>query len=143
MEILDVRDDPHGVLLGEPDHSIDAGPIGAAIGVRLEGPESEDGHAGLGAHLRQPGIQVRIREWRPPRAGVAARLRCRVKEIEPDKPERLVADPLEKRLQEMAELDYVRTYSRSGQAVMQIQLKDSVRGRPGSCSSSARSGNWP
>jgi multidrug efflux pump subunit AcrB len=43
--------------------------------------------------------------------------------------QRLVAEPLEKRLQEMPELDYVRTYSRSGQSVMQVQLKDSVRGR--------------
>lgn len=46
--------------------------------------------------------------------------------------QRLVAEPLEKRLQEMAELDYVRTYSRPGQTVMQIQLKDSVRGRAAS-----------
>ena len=43
--------------------------------------------------------------------------------------QRLVAEPLEKRLQEMPELDYVRTYSRPGQAVLQVQLKDSVRGR--------------
>ncbi len=46
-----------------------------------------------------------------------------------DDMQRLVAEPLEKRLQEMPELDYVRTYSRSGQSVMQVQLKDSVRGR--------------
>lgn len=46
-----------------------------------------------------------------------------------DEVQRLVAEPLEKRLQEMAELDYVRTYSRPGQAVLQVQLKDSVRGR--------------
>lgn len=46
--------------------------------------------------------------------------------------QRLVAEPLEKRLQEMAELDYVRTYSRPGQTVMQIQLDDSVRGRAAS-----------
>ncbi|MFA5950072.1 MAG: efflux RND transporter permease subunit [Hyphomicrobium sp.] len=43
--------------------------------------------------------------------------------------QRLVAEPLEKRLQEMAELDFVRSYSRPGHAVMQVQLKDSVRGR--------------
>ena len=46
--------------------------------------------------------------------------------------QRLVAEPLEKRLQEMPELDYVRTYSRPGQAVFQVQLKDSVRGRAAS-----------
>ncbi len=46
--------------------------------------------------------------------------------------QRLVAEPLEKRLQEMAELDYVRTYSRAGQAVLQVQLRDSVRGRAAS-----------
>lgn len=46
-----------------------------------------------------------------------------------DDVQRLVAEPLEKRLQEMPELDYVRTYSRPGQAVLQVQLKDSVRGR--------------
>jgi multidrug efflux pump len=49
-----------------------------------------------------------------------------------DDVQRLVAEPLEKRLQEMPELDYVRTYSRPGQAVMQVQLKDSVRGRAAS-----------
>lgn len=49
-----------------------------------------------------------------------------------DEMQRLVAEPLEKRLQELAELDYVRTYSRPGQTVMQIQLKDSVRGRAAS-----------
>ncbi len=46
--------------------------------------------------------------------------------------QRLVAEPLEKRLQEMPELDYVRTYSRPGQTIMQVQLKDSVRGRAAS-----------
>lgn len=46
-----------------------------------------------------------------------------------DDVQRLVAEPLEKRLQEMPELDYVRTYSRPGQAVLQVQLKDSTRGR--------------
>ena len=46
-----------------------------------------------------------------------------------DDAQRLVAEPLEKRLQEMPELDYVRTYSRPGQAVLQVQLKDSTRGR--------------
>lgn len=43
--------------------------------------------------------------------------------------QRLVAEPLEKRLQELSQLDYVRTYSRPGQAVLHVQLKDSVRGR--------------
>lgn len=43
--------------------------------------------------------------------------------------QRLIAEPLEKRLQELPQLDYVRTYSRPGQAVLQVQLKDSVRGR--------------
>ncbi len=46
-----------------------------------------------------------------------------------DEVQRLVAEPLEKRLQEMPELDYVRTYSRPGQVVLQVQLKDSTRGR--------------
>ena len=41
----------------------------------------------------------------------------------------LVAEPLEKRLQEIPELDYVKTYSRPGVAILQIQLKDSTRGR--------------
>jgi multidrug efflux pump subunit AcrB len=45
-----------------------------------------------------------------------------------DEVQRLVAEPLEKRLQEMPELDYVRTYSRPGQVVLQVQLKDSIRG---------------
>ena len=43
--------------------------------------------------------------------------------------QRLVAEPLEKRLQELPQLDYVRTYARPGAAVMQVQLKDFVRGR--------------
>jgi multidrug efflux pump subunit AcrB len=42
---------------------------------------------------------------------------------------RLVAEPLEKRLQELQQLDFVRTYTRPGAAVMQVQLKDTVRGR--------------
>lgn len=40
----------------------------------------------------------------------------------------LVAEPLEKRLQEFASLDYVRTYSRPGVSVLQVQLKDYMRG---------------
>lgn len=43
--------------------------------------------------------------------------------------QRLVADPLEKRLQELPQLDYVRTYTRPGAAVLTVQLKDRVRGR--------------
>jgi len=43
--------------------------------------------------------------------------------------QRLVAEPLEKRLQELPQLDFVRTYSRPGASVMQVQLKDYVRGR--------------
>lgn len=43
--------------------------------------------------------------------------------------QRLVAEPLEKRLQELSDLDFVRTYSRPGATVMQVQLKDHVRGR--------------
>jgi multidrug efflux pump len=39
----------------------------------------------------------------------------------------LVAEPIEKRIQELAELDYVRTFSRPGATVLQVQLKDSVR----------------
>lgn len=39
----------------------------------------------------------------------------------------LVAEPIEKRIQELPELDYIRTFSRPGAAVLQIQLKDSVR----------------
>ncbi|RUP08241.1 efflux RND transporter permease subunit [Hyphomicrobium sp.] len=46
--------------------------------------------------------------------------------------QKLVAEPLEKRLQEMTELDYVKTYSRPGAAVFQVQLKDSVHGRAAS-----------
>jgi len=41
----------------------------------------------------------------------------------------LVAEPLEKRLQEFSGLDYVKTYSRPGVTVLQVQLKDSMRGR--------------
>ena len=40
----------------------------------------------------------------------------------------LVAEPIEKRIQELPELDYVQTFSRPGVTVLQIQLKDSVRG---------------
>jgi multidrug efflux pump len=43
--------------------------------------------------------------------------------------QRLVAEPLEKRLQELPQLDYVRTYARPGAAVLLVQLKDRVRGR--------------
>jgi multidrug efflux pump len=39
----------------------------------------------------------------------------------------LVAEPIEKRIQELAEVDYVRTFSRPGATVLQVQLKDSVR----------------
>jgi multidrug efflux pump len=40
----------------------------------------------------------------------------------------LVAEPMEKRIQELPELDYIRTFSRPGAVVLQVQLKDSVRG---------------
>lgn len=40
-----------------------------------------------------------------------------------------VAEPLERRLQEIPQLDYVKTYSRPGAAVLQVQLKDATRGR--------------
>jgi multidrug efflux pump len=46
--------------------------------------------------------------------------------------QRLVAEPLEKRLQEMPQLDYVRTFTRPGTAAMSVQLKDFVRGRDAS-----------
>ena len=39
----------------------------------------------------------------------------------------LVAEPIEKRIQELPELDYVRTFSRAGATVLQVQLQDSVR----------------
>jgi multidrug efflux pump len=39
----------------------------------------------------------------------------------------LVAEPIEKRIQEIAEVDYVRTFSRPGATVIQVQLLDSVR----------------
>jgi len=39
----------------------------------------------------------------------------------------LVAEPIEKRIQELPELDYIRTFSRPGAVVLQIQLKDSER----------------
>ncbi|MFC3183197.1 efflux RND transporter permease subunit [Cypionkella sinensis] len=39
----------------------------------------------------------------------------------------LVAEPMEKRIQELPELDYIRTFSRPGATVLQIQLKDDVR----------------
>jgi multidrug efflux pump len=38
----------------------------------------------------------------------------------------LVAEPIEKRIQELAEVDYVRTFSRPGATVIQVQLVDSV-----------------
>jgi multidrug efflux pump subunit AcrB len=38
----------------------------------------------------------------------------------------LVAEPIEKRIQELPELDYVRTFSRAGATVLQVQLRDSV-----------------
>jgi multidrug efflux pump subunit AcrB len=41
----------------------------------------------------------------------------------------LVADPIEKRLQDIPELDYVRTFSRPGAAVIQVQLQDWARGQ--------------
>lgn len=40
----------------------------------------------------------------------------------------LVAEPLEKRIEDLADLDFVRTYSRPGATVIQVQLKDSVKG---------------
>lgn len=39
----------------------------------------------------------------------------------------LVAEPIEKRIQELPELDHIRTFSRSGAVVLQVQLQDSVR----------------
>jgi multidrug efflux pump subunit AcrB len=39
----------------------------------------------------------------------------------------LVAEPIEKRIQELPELEYIRTFSRPGAVVLQVQLKDSVR----------------
>jgi multidrug efflux pump len=39
----------------------------------------------------------------------------------------LVAEPIEKRIQELAEVDYISTFSRPGATVLQVQLKDSVR----------------
>jgi multidrug efflux pump subunit AcrB len=39
----------------------------------------------------------------------------------------LVAEPIEKAIQELPELDYVSTFSRPGATVLQVQLKDSVR----------------
>ncbi len=39
----------------------------------------------------------------------------------------LVAEPIEKRIQELPELDYVRTFSRPGVVVLQVQLKDAER----------------
>ena len=41
--------------------------------------------------------------------------------------QQLVAEPIEKRIQEIAEVDYVRTFSRPGATVIQVQLKDNVR----------------
>lgn len=45
-----------------------------------------------------------------------------------DEMQRLVAEPIEKRIQELPELDYVRTYSRPGATVIQVQLQDWARG---------------
>ena len=44
-----------------------------------------------------------------------------------DQMQGLVADPIEKRIQELAELDYVRTFSRAGATVLQVQLDDTLR----------------
>jgi len=44
-----------------------------------------------------------------------------------DEIQNLVAEPIEKRIQELPELDHVRTFSRPGAVVMQVQLQDSVR----------------
>ena len=41
--------------------------------------------------------------------------------------QKLVAAPIELRIQELPELDFVRTFSRPGATVIQVQLKDSVR----------------
>jgi multidrug efflux pump subunit AcrB len=41
----------------------------------------------------------------------------------------LVAEPIEKRIEELAELDFLRTFSRPGATVIQVQLKDHVRGQ--------------
>ena len=46
-----------------------------------------------------------------------------------DEMQRLVAEPLEKRLQELPQLDYVRTYSRANVTVLAVQLKDHLRKR--------------
>ncbi|RTL72767.1 MAG: efflux RND transporter permease subunit [Hyphomicrobiales bacterium] len=40
-----------------------------------------------------------------------------------------VANPIEKKLQELPAFDFVRTYSRPGVAVLQLNLKDSTRGQ--------------
>lgn len=39
----------------------------------------------------------------------------------------LVAEPIEKKIQELPELDHIRTFSRPGAAVLFVQLKDTVR----------------
>lgn len=39
----------------------------------------------------------------------------------------LVTEPIEKRVKDLPELDFVRTVSRPGATVIQVQLKDSVR----------------
>lgn len=39
----------------------------------------------------------------------------------------LVAEPIEKKIQELPELDHIRTFSRPGAVVLQVQLQDSVR----------------
>ncbi|NBE08189.1 efflux RND transporter permease subunit [Paragemmobacter ruber] len=44
-----------------------------------------------------------------------------------DEMQNLVAEPMEKRIQELPELEFVRTFSRPGATVLQVQLQDSVR----------------
>jgi len=44
-----------------------------------------------------------------------------------DELQRQVADPIEKKLQELAYFDYTKTFTRPGLAVIQLQLKDTVR----------------
>jgi multidrug efflux pump subunit AcrB len=41
----------------------------------------------------------------------------------------LVAEPIEKRIQELENLNYVRTFSRPGATVIQVELQDTQRGR--------------
>lgn len=44
-----------------------------------------------------------------------------------DQMQNLVAEPIEKRIQELPELDHVRTFSRAGATVLQVQLQDNIR----------------